>query len=233
MKRKVKIAYVLRTCAADMTSHNGRFRWPESGPVALPDWDPKPECGNGLHGFLRGEGDGRLASFAPDAKWLVVKVRLADVIDLAGKVKFPRGVVVFCGDRAGATALIKKKHPRATIVGGTSTSGDCGTSTSGDYGTSTSGFRGTSTSGYGGTSTSGDYGTSTSGFRGTSTSGFRGTSTSGDCGTSMAGENGILVIRFWDGRRDRLVVGYVGEGGIKAGVKYRLNAEHQLVEVPS
>ena len=201
MKRKVKIAYVLRTCAADMTSHNGRFRWPESGPVALPDWDPKPECGNGLHGFLRGEGDGRLASFAPDAKWLVVKVRLADVIDLAGKVKFPRGVVVFCGDRAGATALIKKKHPRATIVGGTSTSGDCGTSTSGDYGTSTSGFRGTSTS--------------------------------GDCGTSMAGENGILVIRFWDGRRDRLVVGYVGEGGIKAGVKYRLNAEHQLVEVPS
>ena len=30
---------VLRTCAADMTSHSG-FVWPEAGPVEAPDWSP-------------------------------------------------------------------------------------------------------------------------------------------------------------------------------------------------
>ena len=45
---------ILRTCDANMQSHGG-FQWPRSGPVAAPDWNPAPECGNGLHGFLRGE----------------------------------------------------------------------------------------------------------------------------------------------------------------------------------
>jgi hypothetical protein len=27
------------------------FTWPTSGEAVCPDWDPKPECGNGLHGF--------------------------------------------------------------------------------------------------------------------------------------------------------------------------------------
>lgn len=40
----IKTFLALRTCAADMTSHGG-FRWPTSGLVEAPDWDPTPQCG--------------------------------------------------------------------------------------------------------------------------------------------------------------------------------------------
>jgi len=185
-KLSSKFVLVLRTCNADMTSCGG-FKWPKRGPVKCPDWSPTKACGNGLHGFLWGEGNGSLANFSADAKWLVVKVASDSVVDLAGKVKFPRGTVVFCGDRLSATNYIAAVRPGA-IVGGTSTSGNYGTSTSGDYGTSTSGDRGTSTSG--------NHGTSTSGYRGT------------------------IVIKWHDGSRYRLAVGYVGEGGILPNVPY-------------
>ena len=141
---------VLRTCASDMTSYNG-FKWPESGSIEAPDWNPKAECGNGLHGFLWGEGNGELANWDSDAKWLVCRVPADSVVDLHGKVKFPRCEVIHCGDRASATAFIAANGAAGcAIVGGTSTSGDRGTSTSGDRGTSTSGVGGTSTSGCGG-----------------------------------------------------------------------------------
>lgn len=85
---------VLRTCAANLSSHNS-FVWPESGPVAAPDWDPKPECGNGLHGLVRGEGNAELFNWSSDAKWLVVRVEESAIVDLNGKVKFPICEVVY------------------------------------------------------------------------------------------------------------------------------------------
>ena len=119
------VVLVLRTCFANMTSHGG-FRWPESGPVAAPDWSPVAECGRGLHGLLWGEGDGSLLDWSDDARWLVVEVPAGSTVDLAGKVKFPRGEVVFCGDRLGATSMIAARRPGA-IVGGTATAGYEGT----------------------------------------------------------------------------------------------------------
>ncbi|MEO7327295.1 MAG: hypothetical protein ABI193_01870, partial [Minicystis sp.] len=89
---------VLRTCAADMSSHGG-FRWPESGEVSAPDWKPKAECGHGLHGLVWGEGNGQLLSWERDAKWLVVEVEARAIVDLDGKGKFPCGTVVHCGTR--------------------------------------------------------------------------------------------------------------------------------------
>ena len=149
--RAKKHVLVLRTCNEKLQSYGG-FQWPAKGPVEAPDWMPTTDCGDGLHGFLWGEGEGQLADWTETAKWLVVRVVAADVIDLGGKVKFPRGEVVFCGERTAATAYIAAHGAVGkSIVGGTSTSGFCGTSTSG--------YRGTSTSGYGGTSTSGDGGT--------------------------------------------------------------------------
>ena len=126
---------VLRTCRPDMSSYGG-FRWPESGPVACPDWSPRPVCGQGLHGLLWGEGDGALLSWAPECRWLVVEVTAADVVELSGKVKFPAGVVVFCGDRLEATTYLSE-HGGAgrAIVGGTATAGDGGTATAGVGGT--------------------------------------------------------------------------------------------------
>ena len=214
-----KTVLVLRTCNADMTSCGG-FVWPKSGPVEAPDWKNTKECGNGLHGFLWGEGDGSLASWDSDAVWLVVRVAEDLIVNLDGKVKFPRGVVEFAGSRLDATNYIAERR-RGAIVGGTSTSGNYGTSTSGDCGTSTSGYYGTSTSGDGGTSTSGDGGTSTSGYGGTSTSGYHGTSTSGDRGT-------LVLTRYVDGRR-RLVVLYVGEDGILPNVPYGLDKDGRAV----
>ena len=142
MKSNKKVL-VLRTCDEDMSSKNG-FKWPVKGPVKCTDWLPTNECGNGLQGFLYGEGDGNLASWADKAKWLVVSVSEADIVNLDGKVKFPKGNVVFCGNRFDATQYIAAKAPNnvKAIIGYTSVSGDKGVSTSGRYGTSTSGVGG-------------------------------------------------------------------------------------------
>ena len=150
---------VLRTCNADMSSHGG-FLWPESGPVEAPDWSPRPFCGNGLHGFLWGEGDHDLARWDEDAKWLVVSVLGSEIIDLGQKVKFPRGEVVCCGTRLEATTYLIEHGGRGYAVIGA-------TATAGDRGTATAGYAGTATAGEGGTATAGDRGTATAGEGGT------------------------------------------------------------------
>ena len=219
-----KTCLVLRTCHADMTSYNG-FRWPESGPVEAPDWSPVEMYGHGLHGFKWGEGQGDLADWSPEAKWLVVEVEESTIVDLDGKVKFPRGVVVHCGDRISATAYLAE-HGGAgrAIVGGTATAGYRGTATAGDRGTATAGDGGTATAGYRGTATAGDGGTATAGDRGTATA--------GDGGTATAGDGGVLAIKYWDdvAERIRVALAYVGEGGIEAGKPYRLDAGRKFVE---
>jgi hypothetical protein len=98
MKKRVR---VLRTCNADGTSHNG-FQWPlEVGAmVECPDWNPLAECGNGLHGLAEGKGDWKLLDWSPDAKALILEVEADTIIELDGKVKFPRAVV----RRVGALA---------------------------------------------------------------------------------------------------------------------------------
>ena len=133
---------VLRTCNADLTSYGG-FKWPESGNVECPDWKPTKECGNGLHGWLWGEGEGSLANWGADAKWLVVRIAKDTVIDLGGKVKFPAGEVIYCGDRNGATEFLAANGGDGrAIIGGTATAGYRGTATAGDGGTATAGYGG-------------------------------------------------------------------------------------------
>ena len=197
------MAYVLRTCAVDLISYNG-FQWPESGYVEAPDWNPAPECGNGLHGFLWGEGNGGLADWSHDAKWLVVKV-IGDYVDLGGKVKFRAGEVVYCGDRIGATAKIVELGAKGAVIGGTATAGNDGTATAG--------YRGTATAGYRGTATAGEYGTATA----------------GEYGTATAGNGGTVMVKYRDGRRYRLAIGYVGEEGIEPNVPYQCDATGRLV----
>jgi hypothetical protein len=235
---------ILRTCNADMTSRNG-FKWPRSGHVAAPDWNPEPECGNGLHGFLRGEGDGGLADWSSDAVWLVAEVET--YVDLEGKVKFPAAHVIFAGSRLEATAIVKARYPDAAVIGANvavedrrvAVVGDYGTATAGDYGTATAGYRGTATAGNYGTATAGDYGTATAGDRGTATAGNWGTATAGDAGTATAGywgtatagEGGMLQIYYYDRNdRRRLAVAYVGEKKIKPNVRYRLDSNGKFVE---
>jgi len=194
---------VLRTCKNDLTSYNG-FKWKESGIVEAPDFMKNNECGNGLHGFLWGEGDGILADWNSDAKWLVVKVNKDDIVNLDDneKVKFPKCIVVFCGNLKDATDYIIQNGAKGKkVIGANVSSGHRGIassayfghSTSLNFGHSISERNGTSISGKFGQSTSGEFGQSTSGDCGTSISGDYGTSISGICGYSISGDYGTSI----------------------------------------
>jgi hypothetical protein len=212
----VATSLVLRTCRADMTSTNG-FVWPEvGGEASCPDWSAKAECGNGLHGWLYGQGDHGCSSFLDtDSKWLVVEVATDSIVMLGGKCKFPRGTVRFAGERKAATEFLLANEPRsssvavigamltvgdrqAVIVGalGSATAGYSGTATAGDSGTATAGDRGTATAGYSGTATAGYSGTATAGYSGTATAGDSGTATAGDRGTATAGYSGTATAGY-------------------------------------
>ena len=188
-----KTVYVLRTCNANLTSYNG-FRWPASGRVMAPDWKPVNNCGSGLHGLLWGEGDGSHLSPAADARWLVVGVAEDSLIDLYGKVKFPEGEVVFCGDREGAIAdIIQRGADPSKVCYNRVYVGDGKTAAAGDYGTAIAGIYGTATAGKGGAAIAGIYGAATAGYRGTATAGDYGTATAGNWGTAIAGIYGTAI----------------------------------------
>ena len=130
---------MLRTCIREddgrLTAHGG-FTWPALGPVECPDWKPVAECDNGLHGFLRGCGDHNLADWTERAAWLVVEVKTSDIVILDGKIKVPRGRVLFSGDRLHALELMARLgHLDDGHMGGTATAGHRGTATAGDGGT--------------------------------------------------------------------------------------------------
>jgi len=76
-----KYTYVIRTCDAQMNSHNGHrllldfeddtteapvaksIQWPTRGVIECDDWDPNPKNGHGLHGFLLGVGNSAFADW--------------------------------------------------------------------------------------------------------------------------------------------------------------------------
>ena len=201
-------ALVLRVCHAGRTSdgQDGRpkFQWPAVGDVVTaPDWDPTPECGHGLHGWLWGVGsvEDAGASWAfceMGATWLVVETGASAVVSLSNgqKCKYPSGRVVFEGPGQDAALFVQTRAPNGSAVilgtatagyGGTATAGERGTATAGSYGTATAGHGGTATAGYGGTATAGHRGTALAGEYGTATAGHHGTATAGYGGTATAG----------------------------------------------
>ena len=215
-------ALVLRCCAADMSAHSN-FIWPGVGEVAeCPDWVDNTECGNGLHGWLYGQGDYSTSNYAQDtdARWLVVEVEFSTIRMLGGKCKFPRGTVRFVGGKGEAAAYIAAHEPRSAavaIIGHHLIVGDGQAATVGALGTATAGDSGTATAGYRGTATAGDRGTATAGYSGTATAGYR----------------GELRIKHWNvkAERYRTKVAWVGEGGIKANTPYRLDDNGNFFEV--
>ena len=224
-------ALVLRVCKADMTSYGG-FVWPSEigSEVVAPDWIANGKCGNGLHGWLYGQGDHGCADHwrNSDAKWMVLEVALSDVVMLGGKCKFPRAVVRFVGYKSDAAAYIIANDPRSAdvvVIGEHKSVGDNQSAIVGALGTATAGNSGTATAGY--------YGTATAGYSGTATAGDYGTATAGDYGTATAGKKGELRIKWWDNKseRYRTAQAYIGENGIKADTPYRLNNKHEFVEV--
>ena len=98
--------------------------------------------------------------------------------------------------------------------GGTASVGRWGSASAGDYGTASVGRCGTASAGDGGTASAGDYGTASVGRWGAARV--------GDGGTASAGEEGTITIKWHDGNRIRIAVGYVGEGGIEPNTLYRV-----------
>jgi hypothetical protein len=238
---------VLRVCRADGTSHSG-FAWPLTvgAEVICPDWEDSAECGNGLHGWLYGQGDHGCVSHwqDPEAKWLVLEVISDDIRMLGGKCKFPRAVVRFVGLKSEAADFIIANEPRAAsvaVIGLVREVGDQGaceggalSTLTGGYGsTLTGGSRSTLTGGSRSTLTGGDGSTLTGGSRSTLTGGSRSTLTGGDGSTLTGGEKSELRFTRYDRDADRYrtVLAYVGEDGVKANTPYRLNDDGKVVEV--
>ena len=229
---------VLRCCAPDMSSHSG-FIWPGVGGIATaPDWKDNTECGNGLHGWLYGQGDHSVSDHwnNADATWLVVEVAQAYIRMLGGKCKFPSGKVVFVGGKSEAADYIIEHEPQAkncAVIGRFAKVGDREVASVGALGTATAGNSGTATAGNSGTATAGDSGTATAGYKGTATAGNSGTATAGNSGTATAGEKGELRIEWWDKKSERYRTkqAYVGEDGIEANTAYKLNDKQEFVKV--
>lgn len=197
-------ALVLRTCNADLTSRN-QFQWPASGFIECPDWKPTKECGNGLHGLLDGYGDCCLLSSDTNAKWLIAEVVRSECIDINQKVKFPRAFVVYVGDMATAMAKMGDWQIELLIKESAKICDPGNDST-------------LAASGYASTlAASGNDSIAMAAGRGSIVS---------------AGENGCFALSWYDAttNRNRIIVGYVGEDGIKANTPYRV-VDGKLKEV--
>ena len=132
------------------------------------------------------------------------------------------------GDYGTATA-----GNRGTATAGddsTATAGNSGTATAGKRGTATAGNRGTARAGENGIATAGENGTATAGDYGTATAGDYGIATAGNGGTATAGVEGVIQIHYFNDKV-RFVTGYIGEKGLSPNVKYKLDANHNFVEV--
>jgi len=195
--------YFLRTTDKNGKAHGG-FQWPMrvNAIVKAPDWNPRAECGHGLHGLKDGLGTASHLSSASDAVWWIVKAD--DAVDLGGKHKFPRCEVVALGDRAKITAAMYALRP-GPIHYLTLTGGNFATLTGGNFATLTGG----------------DFATLTGGDDATLTGGDRATLT--------GGKDATLIFLRWIGVRRRVLTAYVGEGGIEAGKAYRANDDFTAV----
>jgi hypothetical protein len=149
---------------------------------------------------------------------------------------------------AGNYGTAKTGYHGLSIAGmyGLATTSDDGVAVAGAEGNATAGTCGTAVTGDGGCANAGEEGTAVvrdsgcaiSGNNGLSVALTQGHARSGDYGVAIAdisvtaGKSGTLVASYYDASsmRYRLVVGYIGEDGLKPGVPYRLNDQRKFVE---
>lgn len=198
---------VLRVCGPSGESHGG-FVWPLTvgAHVECPDWIDNTECGNGLHGWLYGQGDHSVSNYwnTDGAKRLVLEVASPDIRMLGGKVKFPRCSIRFVGTKSDAADYIVEHEPRAASVAVIGLVREVG-----------------------------DGGACEGGALSCLTGGYRSTLTGGDGSTLTGGDGSELRFQRYDRKaeRYRTVLAYVGEDGIEADKAYHLNDAGKVVEV--
>ncbi len=194
----VPTSLVLRCCNPDMTSRNG-FVWPDVGGIATAtDWKDNTECGNGLHGWLYGQGDHSSCDYwtNDNAKWLVVRVADSDIRMLGGKCKFKSGEVVFVGEKSQAAGYIIANEPKAAtvaVIGAVLECGEKGSLLGGALSVLTGGNSATITGGYSATITGGNFAKITGGNFATITGGNSATITGGDSATITGGNSATIT----------------------------------------
>ena len=115
---------ILRKCKNDGSSRHGFVYGNKGDTVTAPDWDPKPECGNGLHGLKQGNGEWELLQ---GNDWLVIEANDEDVVDIDNeKCKFRTGKILYRGDKEGL-------HKYANVMATDSNSAYCWARDIGDH----------------------------------------------------------------------------------------------------
>ena len=212
---------------------NGGFLWPKGVGtlVECPDWNPKPECGGGLHGWPCGFslGDGQDYDIIGDS-WLVLGAKPNEVvlIEKSAKVKAKSVVIRFEGSfldavrfvTPGFSKCIKEWSKTTGYYGKSAVAGDSGKSAvAGDSGKSAvaGGYGQSAVAGdYGKSAVAGDYGQSAvAGYYGKSAvAGDYGKSAvAGDSGKSaVAGDYGSAEVKGKDG-----VAAIAGTGRVRVG----------------
>lgn len=213
LKNKI---YILRSCNKNFRAYNN-FQWPKlqgwaETPIYVecPDWKPTKKCGNGLHGYAEGRDTGRFLIMNGFAQ--IVEVEKDEIVYIKDKCKFPRCNLLFCGSYKKATDFLVKQRYSHPIIGATIAVGNDKTVKVGNFGTAKAGKHGNAIAGDFGTASVKDYGTAKV----------------GEYGTARAGVNGRIIIKYYDGNRFRLKVGYIGKNGLLPNVKYKLNIENKF-----
>ena len=193
---------VVRTVDPNGRSY-GDFQWPlEAGAVCeAPDWDPAPKCGQGLHGLAWGDGDWSLLDWSIEAKALIVEVEAQSVVEIGGKIKFPRAVVREITTLASAICRIACDTARITKRVADWIEETMAATKGGEAGNAAH------------LASSGDDATIAAAAK--------------DC-VAKAGPNGAIALAYHDGTRMRFSVGYVGEG-LDADTWYRIDNAGQFV----
>jgi hypothetical protein len=177
---------VIRSCKTGGISRDG-FVWPTEigAEVECSDWSTEPICGQGLFGLLPGQND---PGVWYDDLVLALLVETQTIVNLGGKVKFPRAQILFSGTNPETHAWLDANKLNGPWYDSTQTAGGDSTQTAGDRSTQTAGYRSTQTAGDRSTQTAGDDSTQTAGYRSTQTAGYDSTQTAGDRSTQTAGD---------------------------------------------
>ena len=115
---KKDTTYILKKIEKDYTSNQGKFVWPKKigSILEAEDWDPKPECGGGIHGLEWGCGSFNIMGYGE--LFVVLEVDKKDgFINLMDKVKVKKGKIVVISKTAKpAIDFLKSKNPNKTTI---------------------------------------------------------------------------------------------------------------------
>jgi hypothetical protein len=200
--------YLLRSCNNDFTAHGG-YQWPhvvgaECRPVM---WDPEAECGNGLHGFVNGEGDSSLANWGNEAQWIIFSA--------------PSDQVTAIGPQKSKSSVARIEH---VGVGGTGSDRRLSCiqylESIGRLGLMAMGVM----------RQGGARSTLTGGARSTLTGGARSTLTGGDGSTLTGGGECTMIFRWYDYANARWRLATADETVLKPNTPYTVK-DGKIVEV--